>query len=94
MSTALRGSGAAGCDGAGLDALATTFGGVCFGADCFADGFADAAFFGASLFDGLADLETEEDLAADLAGALDAVALDLEGFFTDDLATKPLAPFG
>src|SRR5436190_4756007 len=48
-------------------------------------------------FDNLADLsatdDLAEDLAAGLAGALCADALDFEGLFTDVLATEPLAPF-
>ena len=54
---------------------------------------ADVGFPEADLAEAFTDFNATEDLAAGLAGAFRAIALDLEGFFTDVLATEPLSPF-
>src|SRR2546421_11958412 len=67
--------------------------------DALGDGALPGGAFSGAVwgFDNLADLiatdDLAEDLAAGLAGALCADALDFEGLFTDVLATEPLAPF-
>jgi len=73
-------------------------GGVLSWGDLTGGALAGDVFTGADWgFDDFADLIATDDLAeglaAGLAGALCADALDFEGLFTDILATEPLAPF-